>query len=154
MPRASVTLLGAVLLLGVTLLLVIVLTAAVTGFAPTEHGEPVVIEVSADADTDRVVLEHVSGPPLDVRVLTVRVEVNGEPLTHQPPVPFFSATGFRSGPTGPFNPSADPTWEVGEEASFRVAATTNAPSLAAGAELSVIVSRNDLVVARLTTTIG
>lgn len=152
MPRASVTLLGAVLLLGVTLFLVVVLTAVVTGFTPAEHAEPVVIGVSADADTGRIVLEHVSGPRLDVRVLTVRVEVSGEPLAYQPPVPFFAATGFYGGPTGPFNPASDPVWSVGETASFRVAGT-NDPPLVSGAKLSVTVSRDDRQLAQVTTAV-
>lgn len=152
MPRASVPVLGAVLLVGVTVLLVVVLTVTVTGFAPSAPAERVVIEASADSVTGRVTLEHVSGPPLDVREVTVRVEVDGEALVHQPPVPFFSAKGFYSGPTGPFNPSADPAWTVGESASFSVA-STNHPALAPGAELSVAVTREGQLVTRATTTV-
>lgn len=143
--------LGAVLLVGVTVLLVVVLTVAVTGFAPTEPADPVAIEASADAATGRVTLEHVSGPPLDVRRVTVRVEVDGEPLAHQPPVPFFSASGFYSGPTGPFNSAADPAWTLGETASFEIA-RSNDPSLVPGAEVVVTVERDGRLVARATTT--
>lgn len=150
MPRSSVSLLGAVLLVGVTVLLVVVLTVAVTGFAPTEPAEAVVIEASADAATGRVSLDHVSGPPLDVRQVTIRVEIDGEPLVHQPPVPFFSASGFYSGPTGPFNSAADPAWTVGETASFEIA-HSNHPPLVPGVEVSVTVSRDGRLVARAST---
>lgn len=151
MPRAIVPVLGAVLLVGVTVLLVAVIAVAVTGFAPSGPGEPVVLEASADAATGRVSLEHVSGPPLDVRQLTFRVEIDGEPLVHQPPVPFVGATGFRGAPTGPFNPSADPAWTVGETAAFEIA-STNDPPLVPGVELTVTITRDGRRVARATTT--
>ncbi|MFB6354492.1 MAG: type IV pilin [Halobacteriales archaeon] len=153
MPRASVSLLGAVLLVGVTVLLAVVVTVAATAFVPAEPADPVVLRVSADAATGRVSLEHVSGPPVDVRQLTLEVTVDGEPLAHQPPVPFFAAAGFYGGPTGPFNPAADPAWTVGETASFRVAGT-NDPPLSAGASLTVTVTRGGRLVARATTTVG
>ena len=66
----------------------------------------------------------------------VIVRVDGDPLRHQPPVPFFSARGFRPGPTGPFNAAADPTWTVGERASVRLA-STNHPRIVAGARVTV-----------------
>lgn len=147
-----VSVLGAVLLVGVTVLLAVVLTVAVTGFTTPAPAEPVVLEASAVASTGQDTLTHVSGPPLDVRSIVLRVEVNGEPLVHQPPVPFFAASGFYGGPTGPFNPAADPSWSAGESATFRVA-STNHPPLAAGASLSVAVSRDGQPVARATTTV-
>jgi len=97
---------------------------------------PVTAGVTLAVDGDRLVLAHRAGDPLDVRRLDVVVHVDGTPLRHQPPLPFFAARGFRSGPTGPFNPAADPTWEVGERASFRVA-STNGPPLVAGARVTV-----------------
>lgn len=150
MPRAIASVLGAVLLVGVTVLLAVALTVAVTGFAPPEPAERVVIDVSADAATGWVSLEHTGGPPIDARALSVRVEVDGEPLAHQPPVPFHAATGFKGFPTGPFNPSSDPSWSVGETAAFRVAKTTNEPSLTPGATLSVSLTRNGKLLARAT----
>lgn len=153
MPRASVSLLGAVLLVGVTVLLAVAITVAATGFAPAEPAERVVIEVAADSATGWITLEHAGGPPQDVRSLTVRVEVDDAPLDHQPPVPFHAAPGFYGFPTGPFNPSADPTWSVGETAAFRVATTTNDPPLEPGASLAVSLTRDGQLVARATTTI-
>ena len=152
MPRATVPVLGAVLLVGVTLVLAAAVTAVATGFGPPERAVPVVLEATAEASTGRVALEHVAGPPIDVRGVTLRVEVDGEPLAHQPPVPFYAARGFRGFPTGPFNPSADPRWTVGETAGFRVAGT-NAPPLEPGSTLVVTVTRSGAPVARATTTV-
>lgn len=151
MSRALAPVVGAVLLVGITVLLAAVLAIAVTGYAPSEPADPVVLEASADADTGQVRLEHVSGPPLDVRRVTLRVQIDDEPLAHQPPVPFFSATGFYSGPTGPFNPAADPAWTLGESASFAIAGT-NDPTLTPGASVEVTVSRDGRLVATATTT--
>lgn len=153
MPRATASLLGAVLLVGVTVVLAAALTVVATGFAPFDPGERVLIEASADSTTGRVTLTHAGGPPLDVDGLTVRVSVDGDPLTHQPPVPFYAATGFNGFPTGPFNPAADQTWSTGETATFRVASTTNHPPLTTGAELTVTFSREGRLLARATVTI-
>ena len=108
-----------------------------------------VAEATADG---RVVLTLVTGPPVDADSLGVRVVVDGEPLRHQPPVPFFAAHGFRSGPTGPFNVASDSTWQVGESATFRVAAT-NSPTLSAGADVDVELRIRGSVVAVAGTTV-
>ena len=139
-----------VLLLAVT----VVAAAGVALALPELSAEPppkrgVVAEATADG---RVSLTLVSGAEVDTRDLDVRVVVGGEPLRHQPPVPFFAARGFRGGPTGPFNFAADPTWQVGEAASFRVAAT-NDPALSTGAEVAVELRVRGRPVAGATTTV-
>ncbi|AZH24451.1 type IV pilin [Haloplanus aerogenes] len=116
-----------VLVLGTTV------AAVGLGALPTA---PVTAGVTLAVDGDRLVLAHRAGDPLDVRRLDVVVRVDGDPLRHQPPVPFFAARGFRSGPTGPFNPATEPTWNVGERASLQVA-STNYPPLVAGARVTV-----------------
>lgn len=83
-----------------------------------------------------VVLTHRGGTPVDVQEITVNVTVDGRPLSHQPPVPFFATRGFRGGPTGAFNPAAESRWRVGERASFRVA-STNAPPIEDGVRVRV-----------------
>ena len=120
---------AAVLLVAVT----IVVAAGVFAFVPSLPGEPPERRgVAAEATSDgTVALTLLSGPPIDPGSLDVRVEVDGEPLTRQPPVPFFSASGFVSGPTGAFNAASDDDWAVGENVTFRVAAT-NEPVPAAG----------------------
>lgn len=83
-----------------------------------------------------VELTHRGGSPLDVQEVRIHVAVDGQALTHQPPVPFFATAGFRGGPTGVFNPAADARWRVGERASFRVA-STNAPAIGDGDRVRV-----------------
>jgi hypothetical protein len=64
------------------------------------------------------------------------VRIDGEPLAKQPPVPFFAAAGFESGPTGPFNAATDGTWRAGQTAAIRIA-STNSPQLSDGAVVTV-----------------
>lgn len=154
MTRAVSTPLGATLVALVTVLLAALVAAGTLGIAAdatTSPADPVVLSATA-GDDGTVTLRHRAGPPLDVRSLTVRVRVDGTRLAHQPPVPFFAAAGFDGGPTGPFNPAADPTWEVGERASFRVAGT-NAPALADGRTVTVRLYRDGTPLATAETTV-
>jgi len=138
--RAVSPVLGAVSLLVATAVLAgAVGTVALGTTLPTDR-PTAVVDLRVDADADRLTLVHRAGEALDVRKLSVRVRVDGAPLDRQPPVPFFSARGFVSGPTGPFNAADDPRWSVGERASLRIAGT-NEPTIAPGERVSV-----DLVV--------
>lgn len=139
-----------VLLLAIT----VVAAAAVAAGLPAVPGEPPPQRAAgADATVDgRVAVTLLSGEPIDVRAASVRISVAGEPLTRQPPVPFFAARGFHGGPTGPFNAAADPTWTVGETASLCVAAT-NEPAVRAGETLRVEVRVDGHVVAVAETTV-
>jgi len=94
---------------------------------PTLERGAVTVTARAAAN-GTITLVHRGGPALDVRSLRVTITVDGQLLRHQPPVPFFAATGFHAGPTGPFNSAADPRWSVGETASLAVAGT-NTPTL-------------------------
>ena len=148
--RANASVVGVVLLV----LAAVTLTGMV-GVALAEvelpAGSPnAVLDLSADAETDRIELTHRAGDDLDVRTLDLRVSVDDEPLAHQPPVPFFSAYGFESGPTGAFNPAADPDLTRGETASFALA-STNDPTISPGSEVEVEIYVNDRRVAALTT---
>jgi hypothetical protein len=109
--------------------------------------------LSLDVEDRTVSITHHGGDALDVRRLRVTVAVDGEPLAHQPSVPFFSARGFQSGPTGPFNSATDPRWTAGETAAFRVAGT-NRPTLADGTVVTVRLFSRDALVARLRATAG
>ncbi|MGM0591113.1 MAG: type IV pilin [Halobacteriota archaeon] len=147
---------GTVPVVGVALTLVVtvVLAATVGGVAleTATNEEPVThTALSLSVTGDRIVLVHRGGGTLDVRTLRLRVRVDGVPLDHQPPVPFFSATGFRSGPTGPFNPAADPHWSAGETATVHLA-ETNAPGVAPGDGVLVTVYTGDTRVASLSAT--
>lgn len=152
--RAVSPVLGTILLVLVTLLLVAVVGTTVvgsTGMAPGSVSAPVVLSATAD-DTGTVTLTHDGGPPIDLETVAVRVAVDGEPLASQPPVPFFSASGFAPGPTGPFNSASDGRWTVGETTSFTVAGT-NEPTLAAGRTVTVRLRRDGRVLASVETSV-
>ena len=121
--------------LGLTVAVVLGVAVAAVGLGTTPATPPVVAATLA-VDGDRLTLTHRAGERVDVRRLDVVVRVGGTPLRHQPPVPFFAARGFRSGPTGPFNAATDPTWTPGERASVRVAAT-NRPAIEPGDRVTV-----------------
>ncbi|AKU06460.1 type IV pilin [Haloferax gibbonsii] len=146
--RGSSVLLGSVLLIG----LVVVVAAAVGAAAfdaadssPTPT-RPTALSLAVSGDT--LSLTHEGGAPLDVESLAIRISVDGEPLAHQPPVPFFSASGFRPGPTGPFNAAADSRWTAGETATLELAGT-NDPDIELGATVTVRVFDGETPVAAL-----
>ncbi|WP_144905195.1 type IV pilin [Halobellus captivus] len=149
--RGSASVIGVVLLLLVGIALGGVVAAGVEAVAAaTGEGEIAsgtvaagdsgteTVALSLRLDGDTVALTHEVGPSLSLSDVRLVVAVDGERLRHQPPVPFFAATGFRGGPTGPFNLASDGVWSAGETGSFRVAAT-NAPRLHPGRTVSVTV---------------
>lgn len=152
MPRAVSPVVGILLLTAITLVL-----AGVAGVVAFEQGpgpppsEPVELSATANATSGRIVVAHESGPPIDVREIEVRITVAGTRLKHQPSVPFYSATGFASFPSGPFNPVADPWWELGERASLTVT-NRNDPTLTPGVTVRVELYRDDLPIAAVETT--
>ncbi|MFB6172732.1 MAG: type IV pilin [Haloarculaceae archaeon] len=147
--RAVTPVIGAVLLVSLAVLASVAVSAAAFHVQPPDAPRHTALSLHVDAATDRVALVHEGGAPLDAGAVRLRVTVAGEPLAHQPPVPFFSARGFESGPHGPFNPAADQTWTAGETASFRLAAT-NAPRPDPGDVVRVEVSVDGATVANLT----
>lgn len=134
------------LLLGITVILSAVIGAFAFGLPMPTMERPVLLSVSATADDGRIEVVHEGGPSIDLRDVTMRIEVDGTPLEHQPPIPFFSATGFVPGPTGPFNSATDPVFEIGERASLSVAGT-NSPSMASGVTLTVELFRDEARIA-------
>ncbi len=139
-------------ILGVVLLLVV--TAALAGtvgsvaLSTSMPSDPsrAAIDLRLDADENRVTLLHRGGDALDVNALSIRVRIDGAALDAQPPVPFFSADGFRPGPTGPFNSAADQRWTAGETASFALAGT-NSPLPSSGKTVTVAISVDGVVIA-------
>jgi flagellin-like protein len=148
--RAVTPVLGVVLLVALT----VALTAGIGGalLPETTLVDPpptVSLDCTAHAGTDRVACVHRGGDRLDARELGLWLTVDGEPLTHQPPVPFFAARGFHAGPTGPFNSAADPGWTAGETAGVRLAAT-NRPGLDPGSRVTVRVVADGYTVLTVT----
>lgn len=127
---------------GVALLLVLTVTlagaVAVALDTDLAEGPPVArFSLEADAAADRVSIVHETGEPVEPAALAVEIRVAGVPLAEQPPVPFFAAPGFRSGPQGPFNSATDGAWTAGERATLRLA-STNHPSIDAGDRVRVV----------------
>lgn len=141
MTRAIAPIIGTLLLVGVTVGLAALLGTVVVGVTPPEGVAFVVLEVAVDLETNEIILTNHGGATLDVGSIEVRILINGTPLEHQPPVPFFSAVGFRAGPTGPFNTAADSSWEPDESAKLRIA-STNSPQLRSGALVTVELYRD------------
>ena len=144
---------GVVLLVAITVCLVAVVAAGVGAWSLEPAGSTAAFALDVDADRNAVTIEHVAGDPVDVAQLTVWVEVNGEPLADQPPVPFVGAEGFYGTPEGPFNAETTSRWEPGERAAFRIA-ETNAPTVEAGDEVVVRLAVDGRTIAELSATAG
>ncbi len=150
MARAVTPVVGVVLLLAVTVLAASLVGTAVLALDAPAEPSHVSLSLSVDAATDRFVLTHRGGEPLNASRLSLTVTVDGDPLARQPPVPFFAAPGFRSAPTGPVNSGADPRWTAGERATFRLA-STNEPTVDPGDTVAVTIHRPDATDVRATT---
>lgn len=137
--RALAPVVGVPLLVLVTVVLASVAAAGVVG-GPGEASAPTVASFDAEADaTGEIRVVHRGGDAVDPEALDLHVRVDGEPLAAQPPVPFFAARGFESGPTGAFNHATQGPWRAGEAATLRVAGT-NEPALTAGATVELRLS--------------
>ncbi|WP_137286607.1 type IV pilin [Halorussus salinisoli] len=146
--RATSPVLGIVLLLVVTVALAGTVGSVAFGTTPPSESPRAAIDLRLDADANRLTLVHRGGDTFDVRDLSVRIRIDVTALDAQPPVPFFSATGFRPGPTGPFNTATDSRWEAGETASFELA-ETNDPLISPGSEVVVTLSVDESVIAEV-----
>mgnify|MGYP006294218953 CR=1 FL=1 len=136
MSRGISPVVGTVLVVAITVTLAAVLAAGVTGLGTPDPTPTAAFSASADAEADRVTVTHEGGDAVVPATLSVEITVDGEPLATQPPVPFFAAAGFRSGPTGPFNSATDDPWTAGETAGLRLA-STNSPLLDPGDTVEV-----------------
>lgn len=150
MDRAVTPVAGVALLVALTVLAAA--TVAVGAFAldPVEQTDRIALSATVDAETNRVGVTHDGGSVVEVRDVEVRITVDGDPLSRQPPVPFFVARGFRAGPTGPFNRRAASEWRAGERASLRLA-STNEPQIDPGDAVRITVRSNGAVLGRVRT---
>lgn len=155
MPDRGVSpVVGVVCLTAVTVVLAAIVGTAVLGATP-QPSTPSVPSASfglAAEPSGDVTLVHRGGDAVDPETIELFVRVGDEPLEWQPPVPFFSARGFESGPTGAFNSATTDTWEAGETASFTVAGT-NDPGLRAGETVTVRISIDGHGVSAVETTV-
>ncbi|NHN60838.1 type IV pilin [Halorussus rarus] len=146
--RATSPVVGIVLLLAVSAALAGVVGSVALGTTTPSAAPRAAVDLRVDAGADRLTFVHRGGDALDVEDVTIRVRVGGTPLDAQPPVPFFSASGFEPGPTGPFNSATDGRWEAGEAASLRLAGT-NDPTIEPGSAVKVTLSVDGMVVAEV-----
>jgi FlaG/FlaF family flagellin (archaellin) len=145
MDRAVAPVVGVTLLLAVTVLAASAVGTAALALDIPDEPTRVTVSLDVDAATGQVRVTHRGGQTLDVTRLSLTVTVDGEAIDEQPPVPFFAASGFRSGPTGPFNSAADPNWSAAETAGFSVA-STNSPTPDAGDRVTIRIAREDQTV--------
>lgn len=123
--------------LGVVLL--VVLAAALAGTVAvyllvgdgTDPPPTAAISATVDVESDEFRFVHEGGDVIDVDDLTIVITVDGEPLTHQPPVPFVGGAGFWGSPSGAFNDAGSTEWSPGERATFTMACT-NEPKVTRG----------------------
>jgi len=151
MSRATAPVVGVALLLAVTVTASIAVGTVALALDTPSTAPPASLSLTADADEDSLRFRHRGGRTLDTESLRLVVTVSDERLAHQPPIPFFAAKGFHSGPTGPFNTGASSRWAAGERAGFRIA-TTNAPLLDDGDRVTVAVFRREMRIVTLRTT--
>lgn len=151
MSRGISPVIGVVLLAGCTVLLSVTVGAMAMAYEPSEPASVVVISGAVDAEDNEITLTLERGDPLDVRELSLVVEVDGKALDKQPPVPFVGSTGF-STPSGPFNERADPNWSRGESGTIGIATSTNDPLPEPGSTVEIRIYENDLPIATVETT--
>jgi FlaG/FlaF family flagellin (archaellin) len=142
---------GVVLLAGCTILLSVTIGAMAFGYEPTEPVSVVVVSGEADATENEITLTLERGDPLDVQDISLVISVDGKALEKQPTVPTYAQSGFDGFPTGPFNPSSEPTWNQGQSAGVTVA-STNDPLPEPGSTVEIRIFENDLPIATVETT--
>lgn len=151
MNRAISPVIGIVLLAACTVLLSVTVGAMAFAYEPSKPASVVVISGEVDAPENEITLTLERGGPLDVHELSLVVEIDGETLEKQPPVPFVGSTGF-STPSGPFNERADSNWSRGESGTIGIATTTNSPHPEPGSTVEIRIFENDLPIATVETT--
>ncbi len=149
MNRATAPVVGVLVLIGVTLTVGAALGVVVSA-DPTEPAPMVSFDVTAAAETDEIRISHQRGDELDLDTVQIEISIDGEPLEHQPPVPFFAAEGFQGGPTGPFNAASADQWRAGETGGVQLA-ETNSPQLSAGETVRVQIQTETATIADIST---
>lgn len=150
MPDRGVsTVVGVVVLVAITVVLAGVFGAIVLSQSPGSEPPRAAIALTTDSTTQTITLTHRSGAVLDPESLRLQITVDGEQIAHQPPIPFFAATGFVGGPTGPFNSAYEGNWTAGQSASLRLASTNT--QFHPGSTVTVRLYTGDQLVAVLET---
>jgi FlaG/FlaF family flagellin (archaellin) len=138
MARGVSSVIGVALLALVTVILALSVVVIATADSP-EPMPSARFSSDVSAADQQITIHHDGGDPISSGAIDLRITVDGEPLGHQPPVPFFAAEGFVSGPTGPINPAGSDEWTAGSTATLQVA-TTNEPQITAGATVKITIA--------------
>lgn len=150
MERATSSVVGIILLVSIT-----VIGAATVGLAvestPRASPELASFELAADAESNSLTLTHRGGDPINLTETTIHVDIDGRSLEANPPIPFFAAAGFESGPSGPFNAASPNTWRPGETGRVQIA-STNDPQMSPGSTVTVRIVTDGTELAELTAT--
>lgn len=130
--------------IGVTLLtlVTVILAVSVGVIATADSPEPTPsarFSSEVSAAEQRISIHHDGGDSIPMAAIDLRIAVEGEPLAHQPPIPFFATEGYVSGPSGPINPAGSDEWTAGKTASLRLA-KTNEPHIEAGAAVTITIA--------------
>jgi flagellin-like protein len=147
--RAASPVIAIVLLIGITVVAAAALGVTVFDMFSTEPLPQATFTLSADSTTQTITLTHRGGTALDPASLRLRIAVDGEPIAHQPPIPFFSSEGFMSGPTGPFNSADEGKWIAGQSASVQLASTNT--QFSAGSVITIRLYVDDYLLITLET---
>ncbi|WP_330630771.1 type IV pilin N-terminal domain-containing protein [Halocatena halophila] len=146
--RGQSSVLGVILCLATVLVLVSIASIAFLAYEPTTPtGSSVAIVATIDPTEQTIALTHHSGRPLEPERLRLRISVNGVPIDHQPPIPFFAAKGFVSGPTGPFNAAYRGRWHAGTTATIGLASTNT--RIRAGDQITIRLFEDEVIVERI-----
>jgi hypothetical protein len=137
---------GVALLLAVAVVLAAAVGAVALSIRPAEPPPQAAFAADADAETGEITVVHRGGDAIAPDRLRMRIRVDGEPIARQPTVPFFSARGFESGPTGPLNRGWRGPWTVGTAASLRLAATNTPIDRGSVVEIRLVVGRSTIAV--------
>ena len=150
MERGTSPVIGIVLLVAITVIAATTVGLAVSTTPPSPT-PTATFDLSVDASSQQISITHERGDSIDLSEIDLQIKIEGENLEHQPPVPFFAATGFESGPTGVFNTASSDQWQVGQTASITVAAT-NDPQIESGDTVTVLLLTEQGVIAEVKTT--
>jgi flagellin-like protein len=147
--RAVSPVIATVLLIAITVVAAVALGVTVFDMFSAEPPPRATFTLSADSATQTITLTHRGGAALDPASLRLRIAVDGEPIAHQPPIPFFASEGFMSGPTGPFNIADEEKWIAGQSASVQLASTNT--QFSAGSVITIRLYIDDYLLITLET---
>ena len=146
--RAVAPVIGIVLLIVVSIVCAGVIVLFVTDIADLRSTPTVVIDGTVDTSENNITLVHTSGDDIPVDYLDLRITIDGVPMKYQPPVPFDSATGFSTGPSGPLHAWGDDTWSPQQESVIHLAGS-NEPLPDPDSTVEVSITYDDRPIAEI-----